>query len=273
MVGLKRAVKDFLFGPLVPQAAWARLHRLALQGMNIGSGSDLSDSGETWVLDRLLRDLRQFDAPVVFDVGANVGAYAAAILERLGSAVKLHCFEPSEKTFAQLRRRLGSDSSVSLHHMGLSDAPGEAVLYSSASTEQSGMSSMYDRDLDHLGLRLGDKETIRLTTVDLFCRENRIERIHFMKLDCEGHELKVLAGAREMLDRGAIDFVQFEFGGCNLDSRTYLRDFFQLLSPRFRVYRILRRGVAPIDRYREQDEIFTTTNFIAAQSELSSTLD
>jgi FkbM family methyltransferase len=270
--GFKRAVKNILFGPLVPQAAWARLHRLALQGMNIGSGSDLADSGEMWVLDRLARHLRSISAPVVFDVGANVGDYAAAVRERLGSAVRLHCFEPSEKTFVELERRLGGRSGVSLHNVGLSDAPGEAVLYASPSAEQSGMSSMYDRDLSHLGLKLGTEETIQLTTIDRFCRENGVERAHFVKLDCEGHELKVLAGGREMLERGAIDFVQFEFGGCNLDSRTYLKDFFRVFSPRFRILRILRRGVEPVDRYREQDEIFTTTNFIAARSEVASAL-
>jgi FkbM family methyltransferase len=264
---LKRVAKSILFGPLVPQAAWERLHRLALSGMNIGSGSSLRDSGEAWVIDHLLRQPSLSDRPVLFDVGANVGDYAEMLRSRLGEAATLHCFEPSLATFARLKERFGAVPGVHLHPLALSDAPGEAVLYSSP--DHSALSSMYDRNLEHVGLRLGERETVQLTTVDRFSSDNGIPRIHFMKLDCEGHELKVLAGAREMLDRGAVDLVQFEFGGCNLDSRTYLRDFFLLLSPRFRIYRILRRGVAFVERYREKDEIFTTTNFLAVRAGLS----
>lgn len=40
----------------------------------------------------------------------------------------------------------------------------------------------------------------------------------------EGHELDVLAGAEEALK--SVQLVQFEFGGCNIDTRTYFQDFF-----------------------------------------------
>jgi len=272
VVALKRAVKSILFGPLVPQAAWVRLHRLALQGMNIGSAGHPSDSGELWVLDRALRHAMAAEAPVVFDVGANVGDYAEAVCERAGGRVQLHCFEPSAKVFAKLEQRVGGKPGVTLHRVGLSDAPGEAVLHSSANEAESGMSSLYDRKLDHVGIRLGQTETIHLTTIDRFCEAHGVERVHFMKLDCEGHELKVLAGGRRMIERGAVDMVQFEFGGCNLDSRTYLKDFFDVLTPRYALYRVLRRGVQPLPVYREQDEIFTTTNFLAVRPEVASLL-
>jgi FkbM family methyltransferase len=265
---LKRAVKNLLFGPLVPQSAWSLLHRLSLQGMNIGSAGHPSDSGELWVLDRMIAHASRADAPVVFDVGANVGDYAEEVCARARGNVALHCFEPSARVFAKLEARVGGKPGVTLHRAGLSDAPGEAVLHSSANEAESGMSSLYDRKLDHVGIHLGQTETIRLTTIDRFCEAQGVKHIHFMKLDCEGHELKVLSGGRRMLQSGAIDFVQFEFGGCNLDSRTYLKDFFDVLTPRYSLFRVLRRGVQPLPVYREQDEIFTTTNFLAARPEV-----
>jgi len=66
-----------------------------------------------------------------------------------------------------------------------------------------------------------------------------------------------------MLRAGAIHWIQFEFGGCNIDSRTYFRDFFDLLNPQYDVYRLLRNGLFPIRSYHETQEVFTTTNFIA----------
>jgi hypothetical protein len=106
-----------------------------------------------------------------------------------------------------------------------------------------------------------------MRTLDEYCRENNVATVDLLKLDVEGHELAVLNGGRELLDRGAIDFIQFEFGGCNIDSRTYFRDFHSLLAPRFHLYRILARGLWPIDRYDESLEAFGTTNYLAIRSD------
>jgi hypothetical protein len=57
--------------------------------------------------------------------------------------------------------------------------------------------------------------------------------------------------------------IQFEFGGCNIDSRTYFKDFYELLSLKYRLFRLTVDGMVPIDRYHERHEQFTTTNFIA----------
>jgi hypothetical protein len=65
------------------------------------------------------------------------------------------------------------------------------------------------------------------------------------------------------LSRGSIDFIQFEFGGANLDARTQWQDFFYLLQPNFSLFRVVNDGLWPIEQYRETDEIFTTVNFLA----------
>jgi hypothetical protein len=73
----------------------------------------------------------------------------------------------------------------------------------------------------------------------------------------------VLRGGQRLLEADAIRLIQFEFGGCAVDARIYLRDLYQLLNGRYRLYRMLRDGLAPLAAYSERDEVFVTTNFLA----------
>ena len=87
-----------------------------------------------------------------------------------------------------------------------------------------------------------------------------------MKLDVEGHELDVLRGAVRMLESQKIKMISFEFGSCNLDSRTYFQDFFYFFKEigMSTLFRITPSGyLSPIKEYQEIYEQFRTTNFIA----------
>jgi hypothetical protein len=63
--------------------------------------------------------------------------------------------------------------------------------------------------------------------------------------------------------------IQFEFGGCNIDTRTYFRDFWSFFNfHNFKLYRITPFGLERITRYRQSDESFATTNYIAINNNL-----
>jgi hypothetical protein len=66
-----------------------------------------------------------------------------------------------------------------------------------------------------------------------------------------------------MLLEGRISAIQWEFGGCNIDSRTFFRDFFYLLDDQYRIYRVVKDGIYPVARYWENLEIFDTVNYFA----------
>jgi hypothetical protein len=68
-----------------------------------------------------------------------------------------------------------------------------------------------------------------------------------------------------MISEKKIDNIQFEFGGCNIDSRTYFQDFFYLLKDNYRIYRVLKDGLFEIPTYKETYEIFTTINYSAVK--------
>ncbi len=66
---------------------------------------------------------------------------------------------------------------------------------------------------------------VKLSTLDSYCKNKNITQIDFLKMDIEGNEYKALLGACEMIENGAINSIQIEFGGCNVDSRTYFKDY------------------------------------------------
>jgi len=69
------------------------------------------------------------------------------------------------------------------------------------------------------------------------------------------------------LKSGVIRALSFEFGGCNIDSRTFFQDYWYFLTGLgYTIFRITPRGGAfRITQYRETLEYFLTTNYIAVR--------
>jgi FkbM family methyltransferase len=256
------------YGRAKSQPYFDQLYQYALGGMNIGGGAHVSASGESRVIRSALdTSIAYSDQPVVFDVGANQGLYALAVLEMLGARGMIHCFEPSKETFKQLQNQVSARQNVVLHNFGLSDRAEKLTLYSNVAG--SGLASVYHRRLDHFNVNMDLQEQITLQVLDDFCLENGIHRIDLLKLDVEGHELAVLRGAQKMIESHAIRLIQFEFGGCNIDSRTFFQDFFYLLNPFYTLHRIVKDGWVAIPEYQERQELFITTNFLAISRRIS----
>jgi hypothetical protein len=58
--------------------------------------------------------------------------------------------------------------------------------------------------------------------------------------------------------------VQFEFGGCNLDSRTSLQEYYYFMTQNgFRLCVVTKYGLERIEPYCEIYKQYRTTNFVA----------
>jgi FkbM family methyltransferase len=242
-----------------------RLRHLALLIENFGV-ADVEGSGERAVLEHL-RQQRSSTTQTVFDVGANRGAYTDLVLKLLPDA-QVHAFEPNPAVYEQLKTRFASEPRVRCLRLALGAYEGRAVLYGiagePANSSLSGLSSLTKRDLRDRGHSMDAVAEVEVGTADSYCKQNGITRIDLLKLDTEGHELDVLAGAEGILQSGTVNAVQFEFGGANLDTRTFLRDFVRLLEPEFQLFRVLRDGLGLL-LYSEREEIFVTSNYYAAR--------
>ena len=230
--------------------------------MNYGMASYYGDNGEIYALKKILKNNPSLEW-AHFDVGANQGTYTRAVLPLLADRpFQLHAFEPSGDSFRKLSEAITITNQIYLWNLGLSDSTGNRELHSD--TQGSTLSSIYKRDLNHINKHFNRVETISVETLDDFCDRNKIPKIDFLKLDVEGHELSVLTGASKMLKNNNIRYIQFEFGGGNIDSRTYFKDFFLLLSPQYKIYRILKNGLFEITSYSERLEVFQSANYLAS---------
>ncbi len=253
-------ILSFFLGRKLSYKFFAFLHLLSLKGMNFGGGAMPAFSGEAFVIKYVLK--KQPDIQIVFDVGANKGEYSELWLnERNGNkSFKILIFEPAKALAKDLMNKF-KNFPVLVFNVAFGEKTGESVLFSDS--PGSGLASLLNRDLGHLRASLHFTETVMVTTLDSFCEKNQIEKIDFLKLDVEGYEFSVLKGAAAMLKNKKIRFIQFEFGGTDIDARVFFKDFFRLLSPDYSLFLILKDGLSPISQYSETQEIFITSNYLA----------
>ncbi len=245
------------------QAFYEPLHHLALRGLNYGNGGGFKESGELYVFKYIDEKFKSEKSLNIFDVGGNHGNYSKELSDFFNSKATIHSFEPSSKTFEIFLETTKNINNIIPNNFGFSDVENYSTLYTNL--DGSGLASIYQRKLDHYGINMDKSEEILLSTIDSYCKTNQIERIHFLKLDIEGNELKALNGAFQMINSKIIDIIQFEFGGCNIDSRTYFQDFFYLLNEKYRIFRIVKDGLVEMPTYKEIYEIFTSINYLAVR--------
>lgn len=255
-----RILSPFL-GKKIFQRFFEKLYLLSLKGMNIGRDASSGGSGELNTIKYIKKELKNIDKPIIFDVGANIGNYTKMLLKVFQENANIHTFEPSKHTFNMLKSKLSDVDNVTLYNFGFGAENKQLTLY--LNKKGSSLASIYNRKLDHFGIEMNLTEEINIETIDQFCTKNKIEFIHFLKIDVEGNEFNVLKGAENLLNNKKIQYIQFEFGGSMIDSRYYFQDFYYLLIQNYKIYRVLKDGIVQIKHYKEYYEIFEASNFLA----------
>lgn len=199
----------------------------------------------------------------IFDVGGNVGNWALMIESiQSGAPYKLFAFEPSPDTFATLAARTSHIPSIATFNIGLSDHSGIVQMHDYASSAHgSSHASIEDGVITSVHGKSERTFEVKVITGDRFCKENQIDFIDFLKIDVEGHELKVLQGFQGMITSRKVGVIQFEFNETMIPSRTFLEDFRAILNG-YKMFRILPKGrLLPIRR--RDIQIFRYQNIAA----------
>ena len=150
----------------------------------------------------LLKLLAQLPEPVVLDIGANIGNHTLAFATR---AHAVHAFEPIPYLFEVLSGNITRNDlrNAHAHNLALSDHEGSATI-NMVNAGNYGASSF---DLRAEGTTPVEA---RLMTGDAFVAAQGIARIDFVKIDVEAHEVFVLRGLMQTLQRD-LPFITMEW--------------------------------------------------------------
>ena len=152
---------------------------------------------EATVLRRLVRPGMQ-----VIDVGANVGLYSLLLGRLVGEGGRIYSFEPEPQLCAILRENCISNGITNVVPLEYAAGPSSARATFQRSTFNSGNNS--------LGRNPSDAAALEVTVVridDIV----PVEKIDFVKIDVQGHELGALTGMERLLSASPDVRVFFEF--------------------------------------------------------------
>lgn len=215
-------------------------------------------SGESRFVKSLLKDKSDC---VVFDVGANVGDYSRKVFQACPQAT-VYAFEPHPKTFSVLSHSMHQLNFLPVN-AAAGEKDGELSLFDYESQDGSSHASLYKDVIESIHQAKSVEHTVKVIELGAFARSKNVERIDLLKIDTEGNELKVLMGILDYIRSERIGAIHFEFNEMNVSSRTFFRDFWELL-PNYDFYRLLPDGMARIENYSPvYCEIFAYQNIVA----------
>lgn len=136
----------------------------------------------------------------VLDVGANFGYFTVLAARGVGPSGRVHAFEPEPGNFARLEKNIeanGYSGRATAHRIALSDAPGRAELFTDPA-------NLGNPSLARKNVPVGKGSVmVDVLTLDAFLESlgPSRPRVDLVKMDTQGFEPQVIAGARELLAR------------------------------------------------------------------------
>ncbi|MDH5300719.1 MAG: FkbM family methyltransferase [Gammaproteobacteria bacterium] len=236
-------------------------------GISVSRGMIASSSGERTVINRCISK-----GNTVFDIGANVGDWTKLAISH-ASDLNIHLFEASPPTYQELLENTKGLSNVrlSVNNIGLGSCEKKAIFYHYA---DSPAWSTFHRRIEaekKYGKSAPSSIDIKVETLDSYCEKNGVESIDFVKIDVEGGEYDVIQGATNLLKKGKINYLQFEYGGTFKDANVTLQLVFSLLKRfGYEMFKINESGLVYCSEFRKELEDFSYSNYLAVNHRLFS---
>lgn len=157
----------------------------------------------------------------VIDVGAHIGSFTVVAAGEVGPDGNVISLEPSVQNFRMLEKNIRTNQLANVLPLNLAagsaEGVGELRLYN-----RPGGNSFYSRDFTMVGY-----ESVKVATLDSISERFKLEKVNFVKIDVEGHELEVLKGAAKILGeyKPKLAIETHEFGPSVQELTEYLDGF------------------------------------------------
>jgi FkbM family methyltransferase len=201
--------------------------------------------------------LKKENINTVFDIGANIGQFAAEVHSILPEAI-IYSFEPLKDCHGRLISKMKAVSGFHAFDFALGDQDCETEIYRSEFSPSSSllpMAKLHEQLFPHTrGKSLENVKVRRLDDVarDLDCPENIL-----VKIDVQGYEDRVILGGRELVSRARILFVETSFKTLYVGQPSFGQIYNMLRELGFSYVGSIEQVKSPLDgRVLQSDSIF-----------------
>jgi FkbM family methyltransferase len=187
----------------------------------------------------------------VIDVGANVGVYTFSAAQQVGAAGRVLAIEPFSSCVRCLQEtcRLNQLNWVTVCAGAASDRPGTArlSLHSSSELNEVVRDDAVPTSDSSSGSSSGNFEDIACFTLDNnIVEQENLQRVDWLKIDAEGHEIQVLGGSDRLLAQFAPAILYENIAGSS-GSNTPVAKLLQAKGYRLFRYQPYLQTLIPID--------------------------
>ncbi|WP_445176620.1 FkbM family methyltransferase [Microcoleus sp.] len=203
---------------------------------------------------------------VVFDLGANIGSWTNQVLN-ICPDVQIHLFEPAPPIYQTLLQNLAEPiktGQIVLNNLAIAHQQEIRKFYYSENFL--GASKFHRRFETEKQYNIQSPQPFQIltATLDDYVQTRGIKRINFLKIDTEGDELEVLRGASNLLQKGKVDYIQFEYGGTFVDANITLKQVFEHLQKfRYTIFKIRPHALQALPEFLPEYENYEYSNFLA----------
>ncbi len=188
--------------------------------------------------DELLSPRMLGEAPVLIDVGANIGQWTSSAKLFIPNA-KILAVEPDPETFSTLAKNIGGFEEVECVNCAAGASPGSALLYRQELSIMSTTNPSEDDTLNNpveVRVRCLDELTVDYSEIDL------------LKVDVEGSEMEVLSGAETTLSKSSLLLVELSLARGNTNAIDLLAKL-KCMQPKSRIVKFGRPLGLPSEPY------------------------
>ena len=238
-----RSVRSYYLGDHLQLCKILSRYKIYLDTRDIGIAPNILMDGywESWITKFMAQQVKP--GMICIDAGANFGYYSLVLAELAGKEGKCIAVEPN----AYLCRLMSFTNKVNEYHFeivskALSDAPGEVTL---------SIPSLYWGGGTIRAEKVDDEVTtqqVQMITMDALVEEFQLDRVDFIKMDCEGVEPLICKGMQKILQQNPDLRMVMEYSPFMYKDAGAFTDF---LFDRFQVSEIT--GDSTLVHYMEQD--------------------
>ena len=178
----------------------------------------------------------------VVDVGANVGQWSGMLLGCV-TPQKLIIAEPIPAAFAVLEEKFGNNRCVELHNVAIGEREGVARLKITRDT--TGASLLQPREEMRAVIggnwAVASEIEVKMTTLDRLLAD--LNEVSLLKIDVQGYEKPVMAGARQTLVKTKFVLIELNFMP-QYDAGSWLGEIHEILTRDFGFF--LANATAPL---------------------------